>query len=403
MARQAEIFYGNSSIPFDVLRHVSFTLDSAFQVNLNSNPPSMGGVARDNANDGYVPQLMACRKIHVFVALVQEWKRCERIGMREALHCSRAQASTDPRDRVYAMLGLTDSAYDIKPNYQISNTVTDVFTDTTRAIIEHDESLDVLLDSQEVGRNMKLALPSWVPDFSTSQGRLSFCSTLSDNGESNWDASLTCFKEHSILEKVPAPQVLMDEQKVPILRCAMISLGPVASKETLGASPTAGVEVEDTLAAWQACMSAAGLKDAYAPTKEILISAFYQCLAFGAPLEEQTGGGYSRSEMEFDKTRYNMRMVEIWASGKWRFFVTPHRVIGVAPSKTRHDDLLCILIGARIPLIIRKLEDTTMAANSPRAFELVGAAYVHGYMEGQAFQEMIEHKRQPQIELIDLY
>ena len=145
------------------------------------------------------------------------------------------------------MLGLIDSAYDIKPNYQISNTVTDVFTDTTRAIIKHDESLNVLLDSQEVGRNMELALPLWVPDFSTSKGRLSFCSTYSDKRELNWDAFLTCFKDHSILEIVSAPQVLMDEQKVSILRCAMISLGLVASKETLGASPTVCVKVEDTL------------------------------------------------------------------------------------------------------------------------------------------------------------
>ena len=96
MVRQAEIFYGNSSIPFEVLRHVSCTLDSAFQVDFNSNFLSMGGVARDNANDGYLPQLTACRKIHVFMALVQEWKRCKCIEIREALRCLRVKASTDP-------------------------------------------------------------------------------------------------------------------------------------------------------------------------------------------------------------------------------------------------------------------------------------------------------------------
>ena len=402
MARQAEIFYGTSSIPLEVLRHASFTLDVVFQVGLNSNFPSIGGGARDNANDSYLSQLIACNEILKLLVLAQEWKRNNSLGMREALHFSRAKASTDPRDRVYAMLGLTDPVYNIKPNYQNSNTVADVFTGTTRAIIEHDESLDILLDSQGAGRNMKLALPSWVPDFSTSQRGLPFCIPHSDNGESNWDASLTCFKGHLILEKVPAPQFLIDEQKSPILRCAMISLGPVASKETLGASPTASVEVDDTLAAWQACMSAAGLEDVYAPTKEILISAFSRCLTFGASLEEETEGDSSRSGIVM-KTQSHMRLVEASAGGAWRFFVTPHRVIGLAPSTTRHDDLLCILIGARMPLIIRKLKATTTAANSPRAFELVGVAYAHGYMEGQAVQEMIEDKREPEIELIDLY
>jgi hypothetical protein len=76
------------------------------------------------------------------------------------------------------MSGLKDPVYGIKTNYQRSNTVADVFTDTTRAIIEHDESLDILSDSQEVGRNMGLTLPSWIPDFTTSQELLSLCNYL---------------------------------------------------------------------------------------------------------------------------------------------------------------------------------------------------------------------------------
>ncbi|VUC31274.1 unnamed protein product [Clonostachys rosea] len=75
--------------------------------------------------------------------------------------------SSDPRDKIYALLNLCDlDQLDITPDY--SKSVQQVYQDTAAAIIRKEKSLDILND---VRRSMKASsisasLPSWVPDFS---------------------------------------------------------------------------------------------------------------------------------------------------------------------------------------------------------------------------------------------
>uniref|UniRef100_A0A0B7KN93 Heterokaryon incompatibility domain-containing protein n=1 Tax=Bionectria ochroleuca TaxID=29856 RepID=A0A0B7KN93_BIOOC len=75
--------------------------------------------------------------------------------------------SSDPRDKIYALLNLCDlDQLDITPDY--SRSVQQVYQDTAMAIIRKEKSLNILND---VRRSMKASsvsasLPSWVPDFS---------------------------------------------------------------------------------------------------------------------------------------------------------------------------------------------------------------------------------------------
>lgn len=61
----------------------------------------------------------------------------------------------------------------------------------------------------------------------------------------------------------------------------------------------------------------------------------------------------------------------------WRLlFATSIHKIGVGPLPTKVDDEVWILSGARFPFILRPLENGR--------HELVGEAYVHGIMYGEA-------------------
>jgi len=59
------------------------------------------------------------------------------------------------------------------------------------------------------------------------------------------------------------------------------------------------------------------------------------------------------------------------------FLWTEKGYMGVGPCITQPGDLLCILFGAKVPFVLRQVDD-------PGRFKLVGEAYCHGIMQGEA-------------------
>lgn len=82
------------------------------------------------------------------------------LGLRELLSVTRKLECGDPRDRLYSVIGLAYSDYGIEPSYQAANTTAATFTAAVKAIILHDQNLDILSDGQESGRYADLNLPS---------------------------------------------------------------------------------------------------------------------------------------------------------------------------------------------------------------------------------------------------
>lgn len=58
-------------------------------------------------------------------------------------------------------------------------------------------------------------------------------------------------------------------------------------------------------------------------------------------------------------------------------FRTQEKRLGLAPIGAKVGDQVWFLSGARVPFVLRKVEN--------ERFELVGEAYVHGCMRGEAF------------------
>ncbi len=58
-------------------------------------------------------------------------------------------------------------------------------------------------------------------------------------------------------------------------------------------------------------------------------------------------------------------------------------LFGLCPGGTKKGDLICILYGCSVPVILRQ-----RPPNSPGGwFELIGEAYVHGKMDGEAIAD----------------
>jgi hypothetical protein len=97
-------------------------------------------------------------------------QRLSNVGLLELLERSRGYKTTDPRDKIYAVLGLaSDSqALGVRPDY--SKSKVEVFAGVAAAIIAHSRSLHVLsyahkTPSQISDTKYNQFLPSWVPDW----------------------------------------------------------------------------------------------------------------------------------------------------------------------------------------------------------------------------------------------
>jgi len=114
-----------------------------------------------------------------------------------------------------------------------------------------------------------------------------------------------------------------------------------------------------------------------------LDDAFVSTLLFGGKFDDEVwlddlAGSQARTISRFKSIRKEMRHKEAF-NGEWSFFVTAGGYMGLAVSKARHDDYLCIALGASVPMVLRRQGD---------CYSFIGEAYVQGMMHGEAIELM---------------
>lgn len=90
-----------------------------------------------------------------------------RFDLLEALNSARNCSSTDPRDKLYALIGMADEKTRSAIPIDYSKSVEEVFTRAAAALIERNNSLDVISSAFSIPGFMHGAqsLPTWVPDW----------------------------------------------------------------------------------------------------------------------------------------------------------------------------------------------------------------------------------------------
>jgi hypothetical protein len=145
LPKEAVLYYGTIHLP----------LSEVTRAHLNSLSHDRDGccVADSQCHD-VLYKFWNC--IEVFRMLQEEPHKD--ILVRMALEIFRFRHATDPRDHVYAYLGLGANAF---ADYTISPEA--AFKYFVRSMIEESKNLGALLRVQEYGRSM--ALPTWCPDY----------------------------------------------------------------------------------------------------------------------------------------------------------------------------------------------------------------------------------------------
>ncbi|KAK3297105.1 uncharacterized protein B0H64DRAFT_319798 [Chaetomium fimeti] len=192
LARQAYMVYGENMVDMSLVVRVLTYLDNrglgpefcAFgRAFLTGEPVSDPG--------RYVTKLLAAANLEgaepspasVTEALVVEPKdiftfirgfhyirQHRRPRLTSALSALRDLDTTDPRDKIFAFLGLVDDELGIIPDY--GATIQDLYRTATVATIEKRLRLSILSHVQDAQNTNIRDLPSWVPDFSVRLGRV---------------------------------------------------------------------------------------------------------------------------------------------------------------------------------------------------------------------------------------
>jgi hypothetical protein len=92
-------------------------------------------------------------------------ERTGALDLRTILERALYFSSTDPRDLVYAFVGLTKPLEAISPDYFKENNICHVFVAATQTLLALEHMLTTLDDALIRGRSGEyMRLPSWVPD-----------------------------------------------------------------------------------------------------------------------------------------------------------------------------------------------------------------------------------------------
>ncbi|KAK3298692.1 heterokaryon incompatibility protein-domain-containing protein [Chaetomium fimeti] len=341
------------------------------------------------------------------------------------LHRARHLNFTDPLDRVYAMLG----HYSIRHgrNNELKRLVVDyeksveeVYTDVAaRALTGDNDSLITLAAVQhtrspspiEASPRRERRLPSWAPDWRTSQGHIMSEPTSPHRA---------CGSKKPDLRITPsAPEVLtIRGTRIDLIEnCSDVLEKGAFHEKKINSGNTTRAAVETLWTEICGNANGFGLHNKYAGGEESSFFAYVQTLSNGCmaiywqdhaaeeygavPHEKWLAHGAAYLAKVVDKAAISPELRGLAEKGdahKWsraatgashnrRFARTTRGYFVMGPQAMEKADIVCVLFGGKMPFCLRPCPGSGF-------YLLVGECYVHGFMNGEAVDTGMLERRE---------
>ncbi|KAI7083247.1 hypothetical protein KC356_g7716 [Hortaea werneckii] len=322
----------------------------------------------------------------------------------DLLLMSRGLGATDPRDKIYALLGL--STHDIEADY--SQSPESIFFDfalqtlgvATNKIAkleatddepllasDHDFRRAIVLLSCAGRQNQHLDLPSWVPDWTTTLASRPLIFGLNDTRYSAGGNRLGVF-DWRYETGLHLSGILLDTVRV----AGRVRLDFDA--QSIVSSSNNSTDYHEFVAQWwhEAHQLARERIDTspgstpYTDAFERMRRRLYLCrhgYYIGEPSQQtqhRRGSLLDDGESSLSTPNITHSALQTLTLGPTRgrvMFVTSTGFLGLAPHGTREGDVVFVVRGIDVPLVLRANGDDT-------SYELIGECYVQGVMEGEA-------------------
>ena len=326
---------------------------------------------------------------------------------------------SDPRDRIFALLGLATDGEDsrLAPNYQLS--VVEVYTRTAIYLLETSRAMWVLY--MGYGNGPSPTRPSWVPNWECREA-LNFRRFFGLREDAHHAYKAAGTKEFKFrfatgcnrliitgmkLDTITATTSMCKPIKVPSVDETQIHLSRRISEfieeaRSLAMSLTTSFsDSEEWYAAFWRTLCGNYSGDEYPAPKHWqhaldITTNFYLYELARRTGDTEKSKTYSQKTLESsDKMRNALphERSELVDDGvsivqftncimDRRFCVTEKGHMSLVTEYAQPGDLLCILFGGRVPFVLRPSRPDD---HSCREFRIVGEAYVHGVMHGEVF------------------
>ena len=352
------------------------------------------------------------------------------LGLMFLLHMARDREATEDVDQIYALIGLTPSVA-LKPDY--STPVEQCYKSFAKLFVANVGNLGVLYLNKHPKR---LDLPSWVPDFSAkvpddafnstvplgffsadgntlmnAQVPSPFCAEVTKSDGENeltlvgfqydsplvidkvWEGTVDERDTHmfEILKKYEATMRETDTAHFPQWdrEHRMERFWPMMIYHRPSETP---YEMFPRFEAFFRTLVWNASPESRYPAPEIFGRHYVEITRGDQRLMSWTGETPKRVIPYGEARQYYKSLVKHALNR--RFFITKKGHLASGPKEMRLDDLICVVFGSKIPVILRK---SVGKGNSGQpCFELIGGAYVHGIMEGEALEALGEGHCEPQ-------
>jgi hypothetical protein len=305
------------------------------------------------------------------------------------LHLSREALASDDRDKVYGILGLLDPsiASQINPDYSSANTVQTVFTAFTVAVIQATGNLDQIVYGPE---NLTTTWPSWIQDL-----RLSFNRNHVRYLRGS-KASLNCasdFRFIHINDKIHlrAKGILIDTidgiASSPFCHDPPIYPAYTPTRYKKSVSRVIGRTLSldhPKIHRYPAYMKLpwncedSKLSSLVATGDGMKFQSFREknrmFILNGETLESYFPA-HPSNESSAKTIEYHLHFAIISMEGR-KLCTTDTGYICLVPKTVKRGDVVVVLLGCNFPVLLRPDKDM---------YRVVGECYVHGLMEGEAF------------------
>lgn len=336
-------------------------------------------------------------------SVVQKMKDGYNSTLLDVLARFKSTTATDPRDKIYGLLGLV-SQHDITVDY--NKTTQQVYTDVAVSLINGSANLDILCQSPWSDLAYRMPdLPTWVPDF-TCPGH-----------------PIPLFAQRSIFKAGPetcsVPCKVLDGAGLVVRGVLIDRVGPILPDTDnvnnyklehkysgRNNEPLSREGSRDTVPKeWMALYFGDHLQRSESTyvNGEPSLQAFWRTLVadckcypiqrlsaedivegsaiFGALLRgEKAEGIKDLIEKEPGRSIWEMwiRMVVYWT-----FTVTRTGFYAMVMCHVQEGDMIVVLDGAKVPVVLREIPGGV--SGDAARYQLVSTAYVHGFMDGEGY------------------
>ncbi|KAL7627737.1 hypothetical protein AAE478_001932 [Parahypoxylon ruwenzoriense] len=427
LAKQITVFFGSKEVSWSSLMACARLLEKTNLANLLADLIIREQNALTNKTTPFDKSILSSGVNNQYIYTVLKGETKARITLEKILSYSRYFNAGDERDHVFGIKGIWEKTNDVtttmqeymKPEYDMRMKLDLVFTNATYASICETGDLNIFRLVEHVPHwSQRLeTLPSWVPDY-RQKPQLQPIATRPGQGQNKkrWDASAELTWELPPFSKgqkhliVRGFQIDIVDEAGPSMLETMEQFAILDLLNILFHYPSLtypdGSNYFDSF--WRTLIKDT-FRDISADNEareafHCLILKLYWELKFISQLATNPvnhGVIPSLDRIQELKSIYDqddnsperIRLDDIYddfekpfkeAFSHRRFFRTRHKYFGITAESLRTSDSVWILAGADAPYVLRHAGDTD------NSWRIVGEAYVHGMMNGEALKGDIQ-------------